>query len=220
MFFETLRECGALRIIYPEIDALFGVPQPAKWHPEIDCGIHTMMVVEQAAKLSEEIDVRFAALVHDLGKATTAKKDLPKHPGHEQRSMRLVGKLAERLPVPNECRDLGLLAAEFHTHCHRALALRSATILKVLNRTDAFRRPERFEKLLLSCEADARGRTGLEGQEYPQADYLRGAFHAASRIDIDDLKSGDLEGAEIGKKIGERRLAAIREYRKSYEPPK
>jgi tRNA nucleotidyltransferase (CCA-adding enzyme) len=220
VFFESLRDCGALRVIYPEIDALFGIPQPEKWHPEIDCGIHTMMVVEQAAKLSPDVDVRFAALVHDLGKATTAKRDLPRHPGHEQRSMRLVRKLAERLPVPNECRDLGLMAAEFHTHCHRAFELRSSTILKVLNGTDAFRRPERFEKFLLACEADSRGRTGLEDRPYPQAGYLRGAFAAASDIDIDDLKSGDLEGAAIGREIGKRRLAAIRSYRKSYEPPK
>jgi len=220
VFFETLRKCGALRVVYPEIDALFGVPQPEQWHPEIDCGIHTMMVVEQAAKLSPEVDVRFAALVHDLGKATTPTIELPKHPGHEQRSVRLVRTLAERLPVPNECRDLGLLAAEFHTHCHRAFELRSRTILKVLNRTDAFRRPGRFEKLLLSCEADSRGRTGLEDRQYPQADYLRGAFAAAAGIDIDDLKSSDLDGAAIGRKVGERRLAAIREYRESYEPPK
>ncbi len=220
VFFETLRNCGALRVVYPEIDALFGVPQPAKWHPEIDCGIHTMMVLEQAAKLSTEVDVRFAALVHDLGKATTAKKDLPRHPGHERSSIRLVRKMAERLPVPNECRDLGLLAAEFHTHCHRAFELRSSTILKMLERTDAFRRPGRFEKFLVSCEADSRGRTGLEDREYPQADYLRGAHKAASAIDIDDLKSSGLDGAMIGKEIGKRRLAAISGYRKSYAPPK
>lgn len=219
VFFNTLRACSALRVVYPEIDALFGVPQPEKWHPEIDCGIHTMMVVEQAAKLSMDVDVRFAALVHDLGKATTAKRDLPRHPGHEQRSLRIVRNLAARLPVPKECRDLGLLAAEFHTHCHRALELRPPTILKVLNRTDAFRRPERFEKFLLTCEADSRGRTGFESRDYPQADLFRAAYQAASNIDIDDLRSGEQVGAAIGAEIGKRRLAAIRRFRNDYEPP-
>ena len=220
VFFETLRDCGALKVIFPEIDALFGVPQPEKWHPEIDCGIHTLMVLEQAAKLSADVDVRFAALVHDLGKATTAKDKLPSHPGHEARSVRLVDSLSSRLPVPNGCRDLGRLAAEFHTHCHCAFELRPSTLLKVLERTDAFRRPERFEKFLLSCEADSRGRTGLEDRAYPQADYFRGAFRAASAVRIDDLTSGDLDGAAIGREIAVRRLAALREYKTAYEPPK
>jgi len=220
VFFETLRSCGALKAVYPELDALFGVPQPEKWHPEIDCGVHTMMVLEQAAKLSDEIDVRFGALVHDLGKATTNKAELPRHPGHEARSVKLVRKLAMRLPVPNGCRDIGCLVAEFHTHCHRAAELRASTVLKILNSTDAFRRPQRFEKFLLACEADARGRAGLENRDYPQADYLRAAFRAASAVDIDDLKSGDLDGAAIGNEIGKRRLNAVREFMKSYVPPK
>lgn len=220
VFFETLRNCTALRVVFPEIDALFGIPQPEKWHPEIDCGIHTMMVVEQATRLSDAIDVRFAALVHDLGKATTAKHELPSHPGHEQRSVRLVKAMVRRLPVPNDCRDLGLLAAEFHTHCHRAFELRASTILKVLNQTDAFRRPDRFERFLLACEADSRGRKGLENRDYPQADYFRGACRAASDVDIEDLKSSGLEGAVIGREIGERRLSAIRDFKQDYSPPK
>jgi len=220
VFFETLRNCTALRVVFPEIDALFGIPQPEKWHPEIDCGIHTMMVVEQATRLSDAIDVRFAALVHDLGKATTAKHELPSHPGHEQRSVRLVKAMVRRLPVPNDCRDLGLLAAEFHTHCHRAFELRASTILKVLNQTDAFRRPDRFERFLLACEADSRGRKGLENRDYPQADYFRGACRVASDVDIEDLKSSGLEGAVIGREIGERRLSAIRDFKQDYSPPK
>lgn len=220
VFFETLRNCTALRVVFPEIDALFGIPQPEKWHPEIDCGIHTMMVVEQATRLSDAIDVRFAALVHDLGKATTAKHELPSHPGHEQRSVRLVKAMVRRLPVPNDCRDLGLLAAEFHTHCHRAFELRASTILKVLNQTDAFRRPDRFERFLLACEADSRGRKGLEDRDYPQADYFRGACRVASDVDIEDLKSSGLEGAVIGREIGERRLSAIRDFKQDYSPPK
>ena len=220
VYFEVLRRCGALARVFPEIDALFGVPQPEKWHPEIDCGVHTMMVLQQAARLSDDVPVRFAALAHDLGKATTAKDKLPSHPGHEGRSVKLVRRLCERLRVPNDCRDLGLIAAEYHTHCHRALELRASTLLKVLNRTDAFRRPERFEQFLLACEADSRGRTGFEERPYPQADYFRGALDAAATIETSDLNSSGLKGADIGKAIGERRLAALRDYRADYKPPK
>ena len=220
VYFEVLRRCGALARVFPEIDALFGVPQPEKWHPEIDCGVHTMMVLQQAARLSDDIPVRFAALVHDLGKATTSKDKLPSHPGHEARSVKLVRRLCERLRVPNDCRDLGLIAAEYHTHCHRALELRASTLLKVLTRTDAFRRPERFEQFLLACEADSRGRTGFEERPYPQADYFRGALDAAATIETSDLNSSGLKGADIGKAIGERRLAALRDYRADYKPPK
>jgi tRNA nucleotidyltransferase (CCA-adding enzyme) len=220
VYFEVLRACGALARVFPEIDALFGVPQPEKWHPEIDCGVHTMMVLEQAARLSDDIAVRFAALVHDLGKATTSKDKWPSHPGHEARSVKLVRRLSERLRVPNECRDLGLIAAEYHTHCHRALELRASTLLKVLTQTDAFRRPGRFEQFLLACEADSRGRTGFEERAYPQADYFRGALTAASAIETGDLNGSGLTGAAIGKAIGERRLAALRDYRAAYKPPK
>jgi tRNA nucleotidyltransferase (CCA-adding enzyme) len=220
VFFEVLRSCGALKAVFPEVDALFGVPQPEQWHPEIDSGIHTLMVLEQAALMSDDVDVRFASLVHDLGKASTDKKLLPKHPGHEARSVKLVKKLAKRLAVPNGCRDLGCLAAEFHTHVHRAFELRASTVLKVLDRSDSFRRPERFEKLIVVCEADARGRAGLEDREYPQANYMRGAFVVANSVDISDLTKGDLPGAEIGKQIQERRRNAIERFRKDYEPPK
>jgi tRNA nucleotidyltransferase (CCA-adding enzyme) len=220
VYFEILRSCGALKAVFPEIDALFGIPQPEKWHPEIDTGIHTLLVVRQAALLCEAIDVRFAGLVHDLGKATTEKSKLPSHPGHEARGVKLIKKLATRLPLPNACRDLACLTAEFHTVCHRAFELRASTILKVLDRSDAFRRPERFEKLLLACEADARGRSGLEDRAYPQADYFRGAFEAAADVDIGDLKEGDLPGAEIGKAIHDRRQRAIEKFRKNYDPPK
>ncbi len=130
IFFESLRACRALRVLYPEIDALFGIPQPAKWHPEIDTGLHTMMVLEQAEKLSNAVEVRFAALVHDLGKATTRQSDLPSHPGHEQRSIKIIKSMADRLPVPRACRDLALLVAEYHSHCHRVPDLRVSTVVK------------------------------------------------------------------------------------------
>ena len=162
VYFETLRECGALAVLFPEIDRLFGVPQPKQWHPEVDTGVHVMMVLDQATKLSPDLEVRFAALVHDLGKGTTRNHALPSHPGHERRGIKLIRRLAERLPVPNACRDLGILVSEYHTHCHRAFELRAATILRMLEATDAFRRPRRFEQFLLACEADARGREGSQ----------------------------------------------------------
>ncbi len=220
MYFQVLRECGALATLFAEIEALFGVPQSAKWHPEVDSGLHTMMVLEQAAKLSEDVDVRFAALVHDLGKATTPKSELPSHKGHELRSVKLIKALAKRLPVPNACRDLGCLVAEYHAHCHRAFELRPETILKVLDRADAFRRPNRFEKFLLACEADSRGRKGLENNPYPQAEYLRAAFAAATNVEIGDLTNSGLVGADIGKEISRRRLLAITQVKGSQEPPK
>ncbi|RZV37007.1 MAG: multifunctional CCA addition/repair protein [Chromatiales bacterium] len=205
VYFEVLRSCGALRVLFPEVDALFGVAQPERWHPEIDTGLHVMMVLDQAEKLSDELEVRFAALTHDLGKGTTPRDKLPSHPGHEIRGCKLIRRIAERLPVPRACRDLALLVAEFHTHCHRALELRPKTILKVLERSDAFRRPARFEQFLVTCEADARGRAGLENRRYPQAAFFRGALTAAAAVDA----------ATIAKQTAERKIpTAIRRARK------
>lgn len=212
VFFEVLRACGALASVYPEIDALFGIPQPAKWHPEIDCGVHTMMVIEQAATLSDSIDVRFAALVHDLGKATTPKQSLPSHHGHEKRGVNIIRAMAKRLPIPVPCRKLAVLVAEFHVHCHRAFELRPATILKVLERSDAFRRREHFEKFLLVCEADARGRKGFEDQSYPQADFLAAALAAANTVSAADVINEGAEGAQISRALQRKREAAIAAY--------
>jgi len=208
LYFEALRACGALRVVFPEVDALFGIPQPAKWHPEIDAGLHTMMVVEQSAMLSDEVEVRFAALVHDLGKATTNPAELPSHPGHEQRGSKLIRKMANRLPIPRNCRDLAILVAEYHTHCHRAFELRDSTVVRVLEKTDAFRRPQRFEQFLLSCEADAKGRTGLENRDYPQAAHLRFAFAAASAIDAANIANTS-EEAQIADEIRQARVSAV-----------
>jgi len=210
LYFEALRACGALRVVFPEIDTLFGVPQTKKWHPEIDTGLHTMMVIEQAAMLSDATEVRFAALVHDLGKGTTDASDLPSHPGHEKRGCRLIKELGDRLPLPRACRDLGLLVAEYHTHCHRAFELRPDTIVKVFEKTDAFRRPERFEAFLLACEADARGRTGLEFRAYPQAQRFRTAFAAASSVDAGRIAS-DNEDKGIPDAIRRARIDAVRQ---------
>ena len=214
IFFESLRACGALRIVFPEIDALFGVPQPAKWHPEVDTGVHTMMVLDVAEELSSDVEVRFAALVHDLGKGTTSADDLPSHPGHEQRGCDLIRSLSNRLPVPRSCRELALIVAEYHTHCHRVLELRDSSVVNVLEKTDAFRRPERFSQFLLACEADARGRLGLEHVEYAQADYLRSAYQAALAVDAasiaQDKKAGEIEAA-----IRRARIDAVRQCRKA-----
>ncbi len=217
-YFETLRSCGALPILFPELDRLFGTPQPAEWHPEIDTGLHVMMVLDQAEKLSPDLEVRFAALVHDLGKGTTPKHCLPSHPGHERRGAKLIRRLAERLPVPNACRDLGILVSEYHTHCHRAFELRPATILRVLEATDAFRRPRRFEQFLLACEADARGRKGLEDRHYNQVELVRGAFTAAGGVDAAAI-AAEFEGKAIGEAIRRRRLEAIAAFREGFQPP-
>ena len=210
-FFEALRASNALRAVLPEVDALFGVPQPAKWHPEIDTGLHTMMVLEQASHLSTDVEVRFAAIAHDLGKATTNSIDLPSHPGHELRGRRLIEALGKRLPIPRTCRDLAIITAEFHTHCHRAFELRPDTLVKLFDRTDALRRPERFEQFLLACEADARGRTGYEDHHYPQADYLRRALEVAASIDAAGIaKASDADA--IGDSIRRARIAAVQRW--------
>ncbi len=212
LYFEALRACGALRIIFPEIDALFGIPQPAQWHPEIDTGLHTMMVVEAAEKLSDDIEVRFAALVHDIGKGTTSPAELPSHAGHEQRGNKMIRKMAERLPVPRNCRDLALIVAEYHTHSHRAFELRDDTVVRVFEKADAFRRPQRFEQFLLACEADARGRTGFENRDYSQATHLRIAFAAASTVDAASIANSN-DDAQIRDEIRKARVDAVRDAR-------
>jgi tRNA nucleotidyltransferase (CCA-adding enzyme) len=215
VYFEILRQCGALARVFPEVDALFGVPQPERWHPEIDTGVHVMMVLDEAEKLTPSGAVRFAALVHDLGKATTPADRLPSHPGHERRGAKLIARFAERLPVPKAWRELAVLVAEFHTHCHRAFELRPETVLKVLERTDAFRRPERFDDFLLTCEADARGRKGLEDRRYAQVDYLRGAAEAARAVDAGAVASR-AEGKDIPNAIRRARVAALRSFKREF----
>jgi tRNA nucleotidyltransferase (CCA-adding enzyme) len=208
-FFRVLRECGALRVIFPEIDALFGVPQPVQWHPEIDSGVHTMMVLEQAARLSEEPAVRFAALVHDLGKALTPQAEWPRHRGHEEHSVALIEALSARLRLPAEYRDLAIIVARYHGHVHRAFELRPGTILEILEKSDAFRRPERFAQALLACEADSRGRLGLEHTPYPQREYLQAARDAAAVIKPTAQEVAERDGARIAEQIRQRRTRAI-----------
>ena len=208
-FFQTLRDCGALAVIFPEINALYGVPQPPKWHPEVDTGVHVMLVVRYAAKIGAPTSVRFAALTHDLGKALTPQQILPSHHGHEEAGVPLVEALSERLRVPNTFKELAVLAARHHARVHRAAELRPDTMLKLFEETDAFRRPERFNELLLVCESDARGRTGLENNPYPQADYLRRARDAAATVQLTAEDRAGLKGPDIGAKIRTLRLAGI-----------
>jgi tRNA nucleotidyltransferase (CCA-adding enzyme) len=209
VFFETLRACGALAVIFPEIDALFGVPQPPRWHPEIDTGVHVMLALKYAAEHGYPVTVRFAALTHDLGKAQTPKSGWPSHHGHEEFGVPLINELCDRLKVPNTHRELAILAARHHTLVHRALELRPATVLTLLESCDAFRRHERFAELLLACETDARGRTGRETLPYPQAAYLSQALAAAAGVGLSESERRGLEGAEIGAEIRRRRLAAV-----------
>src|ERR1700681_809816 len=212
-FFKVLRECGALARIYPEIDALFGVPQPAQWHPEIDTGIHTLMVLDQAVALSADTRVRFAALVYDLGKAATPRAEWPSHRGHEERSVSLIEALAERLRLPGEYRDLSIIVARYHGIVHRAFELRAKTVLEFMERADAFRRPERFALALLACEADSRGRAGLENGPYPQRQYLSAARDAAAAIKTSAADIAAHDGAKIAQLLHQRRVHAVAELR-------
>ncbi len=210
VFFQVLRDCDALRVVFPEVDRLFGVPQPAQWHPEVDTGVHVMMCLRRAAELDAPVTVRFAILAHDLGKGTTPKEQWPKHLMHESRGPPLIEALCARLKVPAAHRELALLTAKEHTNVHRALELRPETVLKLLERSDAFRRAQRFREMLLACQCDAQGRTGLEDRPYPQRDYLQHAQAAAAAV---QLKPEDVEGREgpvIAQILHRRRLDAIR----------
>ncbi|NIP73664.1 MAG: multifunctional CCA addition/repair protein [Gammaproteobacteria bacterium] len=212
-FFEVLRSCGALARIFPEIDALFGVPQPERHHGEGDAAAHALLVLDQAVRLSPDPRVRFAALTHDLGKGATPEDQWPRHLAHEERGAVLIERLCERLRVPNEYRDLALLAARHHHRCHRAFELRPGTVLDLLQAVDAFRRPERFAQLLRVCEADARGRQGRAEAAYPQAELLRRALAAAREVDGARLAAQGLEGPQIAERLRQERTAAIKRAR-------
>jgi tRNA nucleotidyltransferase (CCA-adding enzyme) len=211
VYIETLRACGALARVFPEVDALFGVPQPERWHPEIDTGVHLLMALSVAARLSPSETVRFAVLTHDLGKATTPKLLLPAHHGHEARSVRLLEQLCERLPVPNRFRDLARHVARLHGKVHRAAELKPQTVLEVITEVDGLRQPERFEDFLLACEADARGRRGLEDRPYVQGEILRTALRAARSVDAASVQAErKLEGEALGRALHQARLAAVK----------
>lgn len=209
-FFSVLRETGALKVVLPELDALFGIPQSPVHHPEIDTGRHTLMVLDRAAALGGDLPVRFAALVHDLGKARTPRANWPAHHGHERLGLSLIQALCERLRVPNACRDLALLVGEFHLQVHRVAELKPATLVRLLERLDVFRRPERLAPFLVACQADYTGRLGLEDRPYPQAGRLRRAFEAAAAVAARPLVERGLGGAELGQALHQARVERVR----------
>jgi len=208
-FFEVLRAADALGPIAPEIDALWGVPQVPAHHPEVDTGVHTMMVLDLAAAWPAPLDVRFACLVHDLGKPLTPSARLPKQHGHEKRGLPPVRNLCARLKVPRDCRDLALLVAEHHLVCHRALELRAATVVRLFRRLDAFRRPERFARFLIACECDRRGRMGRTEEPYPQAEFLQRALSAARAVGTESLRQRGLSGRALGEALDTERTSAV-----------
>ena len=208
--FAVLRECGALARLLPEVEALFGVPQRADYHPEIDTGVHTLMVVDEAARRNFALPVRFAALTHDLGKATTPAEILPRHIGHEMRSVQLVTVLCERLRVPGECRDLALLAARYHGDIHRAAELRATTLVTLLERTDALRRPERFSQLLQACQCDFNGRLGWQDRPYDSPQHLLAVLAAVNGVAAGKIAAACDDKAKIPERIHAARVAAVK----------
>ncbi len=208
--FEVLRDCGALKRLLPEVDALFGVAQRAEYHPEIDAGIHTMMVIDQAAVFGYPLTVRFAALCHDLGKATTPADILPRHIGHEQRSAQLTEGLTARLRIPNDCRDLALLMAKYHGNIHRAADLRANTLVELFEKTDALRRPERFEQLLEACRCDYTGRGGWQNRAYDPPQRLRLALAAVNSVEGGKIAAQCVDRGQIAQRIHMARVQAVR----------
>ena len=210
VYFEVLRECGALKVLFPEIDALYGIPQRPEYHPEIDCGIHTMMSLQQACRQNYSLDVRFAVLVHDLGKALTPLEELPRHIMHEERGIKPVNELCDRLKVPTYTKQLALAVCKEHLKCHQAFNLKPGTLWRLLQRLDVLRRPERVEAFVQACECDSRGRLGLEDRAYPQAQYVLDAMQTVRAIKAQDLPA-DIQGPDIGEMLIERRIQALGE---------
>lgn len=217
VFIEVLRHCGALKALWPSLDKLWGIPNPAKHHPEICSGIHTLMVLQQACLLSDNVSVRFAALCHDLGKGLTPEDKYPSHHGHEKSGLPLVSQICEKFSVPKQTKRLALLVCEFHLHCHRAFELKATTLMKVFNAADIWRQPELFQQFLLCCEADARGRTGFEDIDFPQAEYFLKAANAAKSVNVQALVEQGLTGIEIKHALFEARVEAIEVFKKAYQ---
>ena len=207
-YFEVLRACGALKVLFPEIDAIYGIPQRPEYHPEIDCGIHTMMSLQQACRANYSLDVRFAVLVHDLGKALTPVDELPRHIMHEERGVKPVTEVCDRMRVPTNTKQLAISVCKEHLKCHQALTLKPGTLWRLLQRMDVLRRPERVEAFVQACECDSRGRLGLEDRAYPQAQYVLDAMNVVRSIKAADLPP-DISGPDIGEMLIERRIQAI-----------
>jgi tRNA nucleotidyltransferase (CCA-adding enzyme) len=209
-FFQVLRDCGALGHLFPELERLYGIPQPPKWHPEIDTGLHTMMVVDMAARLSRDPAVRFAALTHDLGKATTPPEILPRHKGHEERSVDLIEQVCTRLKAPRRYCELARITARYHGMAHKVDELRPGTILDMLEGADGLRRPERFDQMITACEADYRGRAGYEERDYPQGRRLQRLLAAVRNVDAGAIARSEEDPAMVPGRIRQARIAAIR----------
>ncbi len=210
-FILALRSCNALKILFPEIDALFGIPQNKKYHPEIDVGRHTLMALNQSVQLSSDPIVRFSVLVHDLGKATTPKEQLPNHDGHETRGINIIDSFCERYKIPNKYHDLAACVSEFHIDCHQIQKMEPKEILERLEKLDAFRRPERFKKFLIACESDSRGRAGFEEKEFPQAKYFLNALEISRGVNVDLLANKSLKGKELGEALRKERIKILEE---------
>ena len=216
IFIQTLRDCGGLAALLPEVDSLFGVAQRADYHPEIDTGIHTLMALQQAAILSDKPAIRFAVLVHDLGKGITPDHILPSHSGHEARGLPLVKSVCDRLKAPNEHRQLAMIVTEFHLLCHKALELRPATLLTLLKTVGAIKSLAKLEDFLTCCTADARGRTGFETRDYASGPYLRAAAQVLQTLDISDIVNSGISGAEIGQQLILRQTEALQQLKNNY----
>lgn len=215
VFIQVLRDCSALAVLMPEVDALFGVPQPPQHHPEVDTGEHVLAVLRECAKHEQPLSVRWACLVHDVGKGKTREEQWPKHHAHEHLGLPLIDAINARFKVPRDCQELARLVGEYHTHCHRALELRPNTLLELLQTFDVYRRPQRFEEFIVASEMDARGRHGLEDRAYPQADYLRGAAQAARSVAVQPLLEKGYKGAELGEALKRERLKALKAYKEN-----
>ncbi len=215
VYFQVLRDCGALAVLFPELDNLYGVPAPAKWHPEIDTGVHALMTLAMAAQLSPELDIRFATLFHDVGKGLTPPEKWPSHHGHGLAGVPLVAALCERLRVPNTVRDLALLVTEFHDLVHTVQNQSAATLIALFDRVDAWRKPQRVEQIAITSEADARGRTGFESNPYPQGDYLRTAWRVAQSVSTKEVVEAGFKGSEVREELTRRRVAALEEWKSS-----
>lgn len=223
IYFETLHKTGALSVLFPEIDALYGVPNPVKHHPEVDSFIHTMLVLKQAVNLTEnnpilnKSAVRFAAICHDLGKALTPQNILPHHYGHEQAGIKPTRSLCKRLKVPNYFQELAELTCEFHTHIHKAFELRAETVITLFNRFDVWRKPQRFQEFLQVCLADTRGRTGFENKDYPQIDYINQLLQAANEVDVQQIIADGFEKQAIRNELTKRRILAVKQAKSNYQ---
>ncbi|NNH90988.1 multifunctional CCA addition/repair protein [Pasteurella multocida] len=223
VYFQTLQEVGALQVLFPELAALQGVPNPAKYHPEIDTFVHTMLVLQQAVLLTENTDsdksaVRFAAICHDLGKALTPKEILPHHYGHEKAGVMPTRRLCQRFKLPHAIQDFAELCCEYHSHIHKAFELRAETILKLFNRLDVWRKPERFKAFLLVCIADTRGRTGFEQVDYPQREFLWQLYQSALQVNVQDIIQQGFQQQAIRDELNRRRIIAIKQTRAEILP--